>query len=152
MKKKKDRHIIRKIKYYGKDILSSKNMQDTKHIPHHGQISVYEHCISVTYVSLLICQTLHLRIDEKSLIRGALLHDYYLYDWHVAEHWHRFHGFRHPGFALKNAMEEYELNMIEQNIIRRHMFPLTLIPPCCLESFIVCAADKMCAVYEIFRL
>ena len=48
----------------------------------HGSTSVYEHSVKVAYTSLYFARRFRLNIDEKSLIRGALLHDYFLYDWH----------------------------------------------------------------------
>ena len=36
----------------------------------------------------------------------------------------------------------------EKDIIEKHMFPLTRIPPSFRESAIVCLVDKACAVYE----
>ena len=89
-------------------------------------------------------------MNEKALVKGALLHDYFLYDWHEKRKGHHFHGFTHPGTALKNAEKEYELGDIERNIISRHMFPLTVVPPMCREAWLVCLADKYCAVKETF--
>ena len=34
---------------------------------------------------------------------------------------------------------------IEKETIRRHMFPLNPIPPCCREAWIVTLADKICS-------
>lgn len=31
------------------------------------------------------------------------------------------------------------------------MFPLTVIPPSCVEGWVVCVADKLCATEEISR-
>ena len=89
-------------------------------------------------------------VYEKALIRGALLHDYFLYDWHIKRKGHHFHGFTHPATALRNAEKEYNLGDIERNIISRHMFPLTIVPPMCREAWLVCLADKYCAVKETF--
>ena len=36
----------------------------------------------------------------------------------------------------------------ERNIIARHMFPLVPVPPTCREAWIVCLADKWCALRE----
>ncbi|MCD7862595.1 MAG: HD domain-containing protein [Lachnospiraceae bacterium] len=114
----------------------------------HGTVTVYEHSVRVADMSLTISRRLSLRVDEESLIRGALLHDYFLYDWHEKDVSHRLHGFRHPRRALLNAREDYTLNMVEEDIILRHMFPLTLQPPAYKESWIVCLADKYCAAGE----
>lgn len=114
----------------------------------HGTTSVYSHSVQVACLSLYLSRKLKLRVNERALIRGALLHDHFLYDWHDRGHEHSLHGFTHPGTALKNAKKDYDLNPIEENIIHRHMFPLTLIPPVCSEAWIVCLADKCCALKE----
>ena len=77
-----------------------------------------------------------------------MLHDYFLYDWHQKDPSHRLHGFRHPKTALGNAQRDYYLNWKEKNIIARHMFPLIPVPPQCREAWIVCLADKWCALGE----
>ena len=114
----------------------------------HGTVTVYEHSVRVADVSLSVSRKLGIHVDEESLIRGALLHDYFLYDWHERDFSHRLHGFTHPKRALMNAREDYALNAVEENIILRHMFPLTLQPPAYPESWIVCLADKYCAAGE----
>lgn len=58
----------------------------------------------------------------EQLIRGALLHDYFLYDWHNQLTPHHLHGFFHPGVALRNASMDVELTPIEHDIIKKHMF------------------------------
>ena len=75
----------------------------------HGSTSVYEHSVKVAYTSLYFARRFRLNIDEKSLIRGALLHDYFLYDWHEKDKSHRLHGFYHPSTALRNAKEDFAL-------------------------------------------
>lgn len=117
----------------------------------HGNVSVYEHVRSVARASAAfasLLQRMGVRIDRASLIRGALLHDYFLYDWHDPDPSHRLHGFTHPSTALERASEDFELTGRERNIIARHMFPLVPIPPTCREAWIVCMADKACALGE----
>ena len=138
------------IKFYGSDILNSKNMEKQKEFIQHGDVSVYEHSLRVAYLSIKIASKFHLRVNIRSLIRGALLHDYFLYDWHVKDKSHRLHGFTHPKVAYKNAKKEFKLNDIEKDIIIKHMFPLVVIPPVYLESYIVTIADKISATKEIF--
>ena len=116
----------------------------------HGSTTVYDHVLSVASTALRLARRMRLRIDEDSLIRGALLHDYFLYDWHVRDPERPLHGFYHPKAALKNASEDFRLNHRECNIIRRHMFPLTPVPPATKEGLLVCLADKLCALRETF--
>lgn len=135
---------------YAYDILSSENMQSEKNFIQHGSVSVYQHSLNVTKSCIKLTKALHINVDMRSLVRGALLHDYFLYDWHISDKSHCLHGFRHAGFALKNASAEYQLNKIEKNMIKRHMFPLNPVPPRYKESCILCIADKICAVKETF--
>lgn len=114
----------------------------------HGNTSIYEHSIKVAYLSCKIARKLDIKVDYNSLIRGALLHDYFLYDWHDSTAHEGWHGFRHPMKALKNAKKELELNEVEEDIILKHMFPLTIIPPRYRESWIVTMADKISALIE----
>ena len=64
---------------------------------------------------------------------------------------HHLHGFFHPGVALRNASMDVELTPIEHDIIKKHMFPLTLVPPKYLESWIVCWIDKKCSTRETLQ-
>lgn len=133
---------------YGGDILASNGMQLEKSFMQHGSVSTYKHSIAVAEMCLRLSRGLHIRTDEESLVRGALLHDYYLYDWHKRRGAEDLHAFSHAKKALKNASRDFELNEIERDMIVRHMFPLNLTPPRYRESVILCFADKICALYE----
>ena len=143
---------MEEITKYGLDILQSDNMNLNKNFIQHGTTSVYEHCINVTKMCLKISKKLHIKVDTKTLVRGALLHDYFLYDWHDSDKSHRLHGFRHAKFAYINANKEYNLNNVEKNMILTHMFPLNLRIPRYKESIILCIADKICATKETIEL
>lgn len=136
--------VIEEIKKTG---ISSRFHQLRK-FKQHGNVSVYEHCVSVAYMSLKIAKFLRLNVNYVSLVRGALLHDYYFYDWHEKDSTHSLHGFKHPRRVVNNAGEDFELSDLETNIILRHMFPLTIVPPKHIESWVVCMADKICAAKE----
>lgn len=138
------------IKHYGAGILSSPGMTREKHFIQHSNVSCYTHSVNVAVLSSSIARLLRLKVDKRSLIRGALLHDYFLYDWHNCHPNEGLHGFVHAKIALKNAERDFKLNLIERDIISKHMFPLTLTPPKYKESLIVCIADKLCALHEVF--
>lgn len=136
------------------DILSSKNFLRTKEHLQHGNVTVNDHVWDVARYSLAISEKLNIRCSQKELIRGALLHDYFLYDWHEPdkENPHNLHGFYHPGTALRNASKEYELTSREKDIIKKHMWPLTLVPPKYKESWIVTTVDKWCSLMETLHI
>lgn len=116
----------------------------------HGKTSCLQHCVAVAFNSFLLAEAMGVKYDRESLIRGALLHDYFLYDWHKPHG--RGHGFTHPGIALRNAANDFKLTEIERNIIVRHMFPLVPIPPKSVEGGIVCLVDKWCSLRETFSM
>ncbi len=142
------------LKKYAEDILNSANFQRTKEHIQHGNMTVNEHCINVAKTSLMIKKKLHITCNQRDLVRGALLHDYFLYDWHKKDlkNPHKLHGFYHPGRALRNAKKEYVLTKRQEDIIKKHMWPLTVVPPMCREAWIVTTADKYCSLMETFRL
>lgn len=79
-----------------------------------------------------------------------MLHDLFYYDWRENDRSHRPHGYLHPGFALRNARELCgPLDKKTEDIIMRHMWPLTPLPPRYKESLIVSLADKYCATKEL---
>ena len=120
----------------------------------HGNTSCLLHCIAVAYYCYRLAERFKaLKGHENELVRGALLHDYFLYDWHDKNRpdFKPWHGFYHPGVALKNASKEYHLSPREKDIIKKHMWPLTVIPPMCREAWIVSTADKVCSLRETLR-
>ena len=120
------------LRHYGQDILDSENFKSTKGHLQHGNMTVHNHCMDVARYSLLINKKLQVNCNKRDLIRGALLHDYFLYDWHDKEalaNRQRLHGFHHPVTALHNAEKEFRLNNRQRDIIRKHMWPLSVVPP-----------------------
>lgn len=53
---------------------------------------------------------------------------------------------------MRNASREYRLTEREKEIIRKHMWPLTVVPPTCREAWIVTAADKWCSMLETLHM
>lgn len=146
----KDRRLFRRSV---RKMLTQAQLCDMQEFTQHGDTSCLLHSVAVAYYSHRIahfCRPV-LRFRERELLRGALLHDYFLYDWHDKDPAHNLHGFRHPGFALRNAERDFELTDVERNIIARHMFPLTPKPPTCREALLVSLVDKACSLYETTR-
>ena len=90
------------------------------------------------------------------MVRGAFLHDYFLYDWHKKKakfrnmkEFFKLHGFMHPSYAAANAKRDFNINEKEEHIIRSHMWPLTVTKlPKSREAVIVCIADKLTSATE----
>lgn len=140
------------VRRYGGDILGSQGMLLSQSFRQHGDVSVALHCFFAAVVCVRLARALALRVDTRALVRGALLHDYFLYDSHDPDPRHRLHGFRHAGFALRNAGRDFSLGPIERNMIASHMFPMNLVLPRFRESLLLCLADKICSFCETFHL
>jgi len=111
---------------------------------HHRNKTRLDHSVEVAWHSFLLSKRLSLDCDAT--VKGALLHDLFFYDWL----WEgpRLHGFRHPKISLKNAREVKTLSKKEEDIIMKHMWPLTIIPPRYPESWIVCLVDTCCTMKD----
>ncbi len=132
-----------------RELLQVEQVQEMNRYLQHGNTSTLTHCLIVAYYSYRLALLLPMRFQYKSLIRGAILHDFYLYDWHIPDKSHKLHGFVHPRFALSNARRYFNLNFVEEDIILKHMWPLTLrTVPCCREAFLVSIVDKVCSLAE----
>lgn len=123
----------------------------TRAYTHHFGTSLLRHSVNVAYVSLFLSNFFRVKIDKNQLIKGALLHDYYLYDCHDKEEENKKHHLRqHPSKALIAAKEDIFLTKKEEDIILKHMFPITFSLPKSKESVLVCISDKVCSIYELF--
>ena len=131
------------------DLVNNSTVLKMKEFRQHYDTSCYEHCFKVAYYSYFICKKYGL--DYKAAARAGMLHDLFLYDWRVKQPGRkRLHGFRHPRIALENSLQLFDLSKKEQDIILKHMWPLTIKFPSYKESYIVSFVDKYCALTETF--
>ncbi len=115
---------------------------------HHRGKTRLDHVKEVAYLSFLWGKRFSLDCD--AIIRGALLHDLFYYDW--LREGPRLHGFRHPGISLKNARRITPLSKKEEDIIKKHMWPLTIVPPRYMESLVVSLVDTFCSVRDYMSI
>lgn len=142
MIKQKDK----KYKELVKDILRNSEFKKLYNIEHHG-ISRWEHLNKISYYSYLIAKKL--RMDYKSVARGALLHDFYL-DGDSRSNKEKFiDTFTHPKKALTTSSQIFDLNEMEKNIIISHMFPIYPAIPRYKESILVDIVDKVIGLKEM---
>ena len=128
-----------------KNILEHPEFQRRKEYPHHGEITVYDHCLAVSYTAYCIAKKMGL--DYESAAIGGLLHDFYDSPWQECTEKKKLfekHGFVHAKEAAKNSWKYFPeyMNEKREDIILRHMFPLNVKPPKYMESWIVTMSDK----------
>lgn len=92
-----------------KGIADDPNALEMQKFIQHGSVTTYEHCLRVTRIAFWLNIHLHARADEASLIKGAFLHDFYLYDWHNCSNITHWHGFKHARIARYNAETVFKL-------------------------------------------
>ena len=132
-----------------KDLLDSDVVKEMKNFRHHYSTTCYQHCLNVSYYNYLVCRKLGL--NSKSAARAGLLHDLFLYDWRAVpkKAGDKPHGMRHPQIALDNAKEHFEIGKREEDMIVKHMWPLTIRFPKYAESYVIVIIDKYTAALEI---
>lgn len=128
------------------DILKNEEVKKLRLYKHHYSYTRLEHSLSVSYYSYLICKFLHR--DYISAARAGLLHDLFFYDCESKETRPKNHIKNHPMVSLENANKLFSLNKKEQDIILKHMWPITRKTPKYIESFVVTFVDKYCAFRE----
>lgn len=131
------------------DLLQSEITDSMNSYIQHGSVTCFEHSLSVSYCSYVLCR--FLRLNYRSAARGGLLHDLFLYTWHKSKLIGGMHSFTHPYTALENASKHFLLNKMERDIIVKHMWPLTIRLPRYKEAYIVSFVDKYCAFLEVVK-
>lgn len=119
-----------------------------RNFPHHPPLNAYIHSLRVVRKCVAVVNFFHLSVNWPDLLMAALLHDFYLYDFH--EMINLLHGFNHPKKAAENAVSLFGVNKNVENAIRTHMFPLTISRvPLSREAWVLAVADKIVAIKEM---
>ena len=126
------------------------NVQRMKNYIQHGRITTFKHCERVAAMSYYLNRRFKLHADNNVMLKAAMLHDFYLYDWHADDNGeHNWHGYIHATKALNNAKRYFNIGPREQQIIYSHMWPLNITRiPRSKEAWIVCLADKFISIRE----
>ena len=155
--------------WYGhvKDILLSDEFQRRKLFPHHHNMSVWDHSVLVSFRAFIMAKIFN--ADQRITAIAGLLHDFYPWSWmyskdledlddgkylvecYTKHSLFKKHGFTHAKAAAENYVKffpELEDKKIT-NAIKRHMFPLNIVPPRYKESFLITIVDKVNSVHEL---
>ncbi len=133
---------------------------------HHDNISTYLHVLQVAWLAYQ--NAINKNANYYDVVIGALLHDFYLYDWHKQEQrkpgLFNMHLFDHPNIALENSRKYFKnyLNPIIENSILSHSWHMYIIKkifhpfsfklknhyPQYKESWIVSYSDMKSSMYS----
>ncbi len=132
-----------------KDILLNPEYEKMKSFCQHGDFSTYDHALSVTFYCLKAALKKK-KVDLDILLPAALLHDYFLYDWHAETH-PKHHATQHAFYASINALRAFHLHPRAARAILTHMYPLPLKRvPKGKEAWLLWHYDKVSALRETF--
>ena len=132
------------------DILANDAFRSMENYIQHGTTTCRDHCVWVSYRSYFACRKLGW--NSRAAARAGLLHDLFLYDWHDKEiPWVEIHGFTHPRKAYENARRIFPLTRREKDLILKHMWPLTVVPPRYKEAYVLMHFDRMSSLHDTFH-
>ena len=156
MNSKKRREMNRRIKEYGGDIIESDEFKRMHSQKHHMVTSLGRHTVSTARMGLALCDFLNnhgISVDEKKVVRTALLHDVGMLDREKKYRNNFVCGKRHPTDSADAARKIWpEIDKESLDAIQSHMWPLSTKMPHTKEGFVLCVADKLASVKDVISL
>ncbi len=138
---------------YGRDVYTSEIFTSAFGQTHHYYTTVGDHTLNVALTSLKMAyalEKLRIRSSRRRLVIGSLCHDLGIIGRADKFKNNRVCCHQHPIDSLAIAKRLVPgLDDRTENIIIRHMWPLTLLPPTNRESVIVDLADTYSTFMEI---
>lgn len=123
-----------------------------KDISMHRGSNCYEHSFKVAkHAMKMALRGNKKNLNLEALLIGAILHDYYLYDWRKDRSKLKKHTTKHPYIASENASRDFDIPHEVKKIIKSHMWPFNFKEfPSTKEARIVAIADNNVATWEAF--
>ena len=131
--------------------LNDEKIKRMINIPMHRGSNCYIHSFKVAKRAIKRAIGTHKdNINLEMVLLGAILHDYYLYDWRSDREKLRGHGKNHPHIAADNAEKDFEISEDVKKIIHSHMWPINFSEyPKTREAKIVSISDKAVTLKEV---
>lgn len=133
--------------------LNDPRVMRMKAVPMHRGSNCYEHSFKVAKKAIKhgLRRINKEKIDLEVILVGAILHDYYLYDWRSDRSKRKKHCHNHPDIAVANAVKDFAISKKVQRVIETHMWPIKFKDyPNSKEARIVSVSDKMVTIGEAF--
>ena len=130
--------------------LNNEKILRMKEFSMHRGSNCYEHSFKVAKKAIKYAiRSRRKNINFESVLLGAILHDYYLYDWRQDKSQLKGHAKKHPNIALNNAIRDFGIDKEVEHIIKSHMWPLnTKDYPSSREAKLVSISDKVVSLCE----
>ena len=131
-----------------RSFLKDEKILRMKDISMHRGSNCYIHCFKVA--KRAVNKSLNKKdINLEVVLLGAILHDYYLYDWRKDRSKLKKHGKNHPIIAIENAIRDFNISNDVQKVIKSHMWPINIKEyPNTKEARVVSLSDKAVTIRE----
>jgi len=131
-------------------LLNDDKVKQMKEIPMHRGSNCYEHCFMVAKRAIKRSQKFYnKKVKLEVVLIGAILHDYYLYDWRKDRSKLKHHGTTHQYVASANATRDFNISPEVKKVIEAHMWPMNFKEfPNTKEARIVSWSDKAIAIKQ----
>lgn len=157
------KELIKEYKEITENIINNEQFKRTIDDFHHGS-SKYEHLIRVSKCSFILGKIF--RANIKSVTTSALLHDFF-FGSRKSKKENSY--LNHPKTAAKNAKIYFNINKLEEDAIKSHMYHHVIIKkifpfinrhekvkakdvkPNSKEGWIVCISDLLVSIMETVR-
>ncbi len=157
------KELISEYKQITEKIINNDKFQKTKEDLHHGS-NKYEHLIRVSKCSFILGKIFKANIE--SVTKAALLHDFFFGSRKTKK---ENSYLNHPKTAAKNAKTYFNINKLEEDAIKSHMYHHVIIKkvlpfinrnekakvkdykPNSKEGWIVCISDLIISIVETIR-
>ncbi|MBP5169641.1 MAG: HD domain-containing protein [Oscillospiraceae bacterium] len=148
----REKELLLKVQQAGAEVLNSERFLTAWNIPHHPHVSVAQHSLHVAKESCRLAEWLnrhgaHVSVDDAILC--GLLHDIGMTENRVFSSPSWIKAYTHPQHGVDVAEKEYHVREDQADAIRRHMWPVCIIPPVHTLGWIVTAADKISSIKEL---
>lgn len=157
------KELIKEYREITNNIINNETFKKTKNDFHHGT-SKYDHLIRVSKCSFILGKIF--RANIKSVTISGLLHDFF-FGTRKAKKENSY--LNHPKTAAKNAKTYFNINKLEEDAIKSHMYHHVIIKkilpfinrqekakvkdykPNSKEGWIVCISDLLVSIIETVR-
>lgn len=151
----KQAELERDVMRIGEDIVNSERFKKALQVRHHVKFNIAVHSLETAAFALRIARWLNRRgfsVDEENVVRASLLHDIGMTENPVFLSPSYKKAFSHPKEGRRIAESEFNANKEQLDAIRRHMWPIGIVPPKHMTGWIVLAADKLSSMREAKRV
>lgn len=131
--------------------LNDSRIKRMEEISMHRGSNCYFHCFKVAKKAVRRSfRSFNKKINYEAVLIGAILHDYYLYDWRKDRSKRKKHARNHPFNASENASRDFDISKKVKRIIETHMWPINIKDfPKSKEARIVSLCDKAVTIGEV---